>query len=125
MNPCWTPLFISYLYNYFLQWALLSSLLSEFPRLQDHFLLAAVNKGANNCIAAATAMHTAATVTNTRRTTSPVTPSHTRDALKQMLGLTARFSDVSHISLELEAVATAVCKHSKSSIRTGESDYFF
>lgn len=97
---------------------------AEFPSLRVHFLLAAVSSGASNHIVIATAMHTAATVTNTMRTTSPVTPSLRRDALEQMLGLTVRFSDVPHISLELGAVATAVCKHCESNIRLGKENIY-
>lgn len=70
------------------------------------------------------AVRTAATVTNTAWTASPVTPSLTRDAREQMLGLTVRFSDVSHISSELGAVATAVCKHCNASIRLGKESIF-
>lgn len=70
------------------------------------------------------AVRTAATVTNTAWTASPVTPSLTRDAREQMLGLTVRFSDVSHISSELGAVATAVCKHCNASIRPGKESIF-
>lgn len=88
------------------------------------FLLAAVSGGASKRIAIATAMHTAARATNTRKTTSPVTPSLRRDAGEQMLGLTVRLSDVSHISPELGAVATAVCKQCKSSIRLGKENIY-
>lgn len=118
LNLLFIPLFV----QLFLQWASLPTLCwlrQRLSHLWDHFLLAAVSTGASNHISIATAMHTAATVTNTRRTISPLTPSLKSDALEQMLGLTVRFSDVSHISLELGAVATAVCKHCKSSVRLG------
>lgn len=94
------------------------------PCLQAHFLLAAARRRASDHIVTATAVQAAATVTNTTRTTSPVTPGLRRDAGEQMLGLTVRFSDVSHISSELGAVATAVCKHCKASIRLGKENIF-
>lgn len=122
-------IFLIYCFTYIIIFAVgfvplcwLKQRLSEFPCPWTHFLLAAVSSGASNHIAIATTMHAAATVTNTSRTTSPVTPSLRRDALEQMLGSTVRFLDVSHISLELGAVATAVCKHCKSSIKPGKEN---
>lgn len=60
--------------------------LPEFPCLKSCLLLAAVSSTASNHIVIATAIHTAATVTNTIATMAPVTPNHRRDPSEQMQG---------------------------------------
>lgn len=116
MNPYWT-----YLYNFFLVGFTPFSLLSKFPCLQDHFLLAAVNKEANNCC------HCHAHSCHSDKYQEDLVSCYTKPYKggTQTNTLIVRFSDMSHNSLELGAVTTPVCKHCGHNIRTGERKFFF